>query len=237
MQRVLEITPDDVGAASWFACIDLLWRADTVPLHQFNERLRIEHPSAIGDAADNWFLCSLAERDWVAAEQALTALGNNSSWTDTPIFLSRKFGEGLLSRAMHDEVRARETFTAARAEQEQIVAKQKDFGPPLCVLGLIDAALGNKEAALAGRRAMEVLPVAKDAIGGEVVIAYFSLIAAWAGEKDLALQQLVVTTPTYGGAVITSYGVLKLLPFWDPLRGDPHFEQIVASLAPKESPK
>ena len=30
-----------------------------------------------------------------------------------------------------------------------------------------------------------------------------------------------------------SYGVLKLLPFWDPLRGDPRFEKIVASLAPK----
>ena len=30
-----------------------------------------------------------------------------------------------------------------------------------------------------------------------------------------------------------SYGQLKLLPFWDPLRGDPCFESIVASLAPK----
>jgi hypothetical protein len=30
-----------------------------------------------------------------------------------------------------------------------------------------------------------------------------------------------------------SYGDLKLLPWWDPLRGDPRFEKIVASLAPK----
>jgi hypothetical protein len=30
-----------------------------------------------------------------------------------------------------------------------------------------------------------------------------------------------------------SYGQLKLLPFWDPLRGDPRFEKIVASLEPK----
>jgi hypothetical protein len=28
---------------------------------------------------------------------------------------------------------------------------------------------------------------------------------------------------------------LKLFPVWDPLRGDPRFEQIVNSLAPKES--
>ena len=39
---------------------------------------------------------------------------------------------------------------------------------------------------------------------------------------------------TIGEAHITSYGVLKLMPFWDPLRGDPRFEKIVASLAPKE---
>ena len=31
-----------------------------------------------------------------------------------------------------------------------------------------------------------------------------------------------------------SYGDLKLMPWWDPLRGDPRFEKIVASLAPKE---
>jgi hypothetical protein len=29
--------------------------------------------------------------------------------------------------------------------------------------------------------------------------------------------------------------MLKLFPFWDPLRGDPRFGQIVASLAPKDA--
>jgi hypothetical protein len=28
---------------------------------------------------------------------------------------------------------------------------------------------------------------------------------------------------------------LKLMPFWDPLRGEPCFEKIVASLAPQEN--
>jgi hypothetical protein len=31
----------------------------------------------------------------------------------------------------------------------------------------------------------------------------------------------------------TSYGELRLDPEWDPLRDDPRFDQIVASLAPK----
>ena len=235
LERVLEITPDDVSTASSAALVDLMWRADTAPLHQFIERLRNERPATLADAADNWFDCALAERDWPAAEQALTALGNNPFWGDGGATLSRQFAEGLLARAMHDEARARKAFTAARMEQEEVVQKQKDYGPALCVLGLIDAALGNKEAALQeGRRAMELQPVEKDSFTAQSLMAYFALIAAWAGEKDLALQQLATAAPTPGAALITSYGMLKLSPFWDPLRGDPRFEQIVASFAPKE---
>jgi TolB-like protein/class 3 adenylate cyclase len=234
LQRVLEITPDDIAVASSIAFVDLDWRADTAPLHQFIDRLRSERPSIVGDTADIGFLCALAERDWAAAEQALTALGNNPFWGDL-VTLRRQFGEGLLARAMHDEGRAQKAFAAARVEQEQLVQQQKDYGPPVCVLGLIDAALGNKEAALQeGRRAMELLPVEKDAVDGQAVMAYFAIIAAWVGEKDLALQQLAAAAPTYGAAIATSYGMLKLFPLWDPLRGDPRFEQIVASLAPKK---
>jgi tetratricopeptide (TPR) repeat protein len=189
----------------------------------------------MADAADNWFLCALAERDWRAAEQALTALGSNPFWTDNPIILTRHFGEGLLARAMHDEARARKAFTAARQEQEQLVRQQKDYGPALCVLALIDAALGNKEAALQeGRRAMELLPVEKDAFDGQMLIAYFALVAAWADEKELALQQLRVAAPSPSAALIASYGFLKLSPFWESLRGDPRFEQIVAFFGLKE---
>jgi hypothetical protein len=98
--------------------------------------------------------------------------------------------------------------------------------------------LGNKEVALQeGRRAMELQPVEKDSVTAQSLMAYFALIAAWTGEKDLALQQLATATPTPGAAIITSYGMLKLSPFWDPLRGDPRFEKIVASLAPKEPSK
>jgi hypothetical protein len=82
---------------------------------------------------------------------------------------------------------------------------------------------------------MELLPREKDAINGELLFGYFAVIAGWAGQKDLALQQLNEAVPLYGAANLTSYGWLKLWPFWDPLRGDPRFEKIVASLAPKEA--
>jgi len=57
-------------------------------------------------------------------------------------------------------------------------------------------------------------------------------MCAWTGEKEVALQQLSEVTQIPSSL---TYGRLRLLPFWDPLRGDPRFEKIVASLAPKEN--
>jgi serine/threonine-protein kinase len=149
--------------------------------------------------------------------------------------LSRTFGEGLLARMMKDEVRAQAALSKARLEQEKLVQAQPDYGPPLCVLGLIDAMLGRKEEALReGRRAIELLPAEKDSIDGSRMLVYFAIIAAWVGEKDLAVQYLAGNGQSQGGYNVATYGALKLLPFWDPLRGDPRFEKIVASLAPKD---
>ena len=179
----------------------------------------------------------MTKPDWTAAELALAALAQKPPWSDQALRVDRQFGEGLLARAMHDEARAQRAFAAARISQEKLVQQQKDYGPALCVLGLIDAALGNKEAALQeGRRAMELMPREKDLTYAEMLTGYFAVIAAWAGEKDLAIEQLSAGLPLPGAAFnITSYGVLKLMPFWDPLRGDPRFEKIVQSLAPKDS--
>jgi hypothetical protein len=109
------------------------------------------------------------------------------------------------------------------------------FGPTLCVLGLIDAALGRKEAALEeGRRAIALLPVEKDVTNGSRIFQYFAITAAWAGDKELALQQLETGLRAPAASLVLSYGALKLMPFWDPLRGDPRFEKIVQSQAPKQ---
>ena len=65
-------------------------------------------------------------------------------------------------------------------------------------------------------------------------ITYLGVIYAACGEKEAALQQLKTSAELPIGV---SYGELKQSPDWDSLRGDPRFEKIVASLAPKESPK
>ena len=69
---------------------------------------------------------------------------------------------------------------------------------------------------------------------GGLVLQYFPITAGWAGDKELALQQLETGLRAPNAAQMLSYGALKLFPVWDPLRGGPRFEKIVASLAPKE---
>jgi len=235
LDRTLAIVPDNAETRAnrdlWYMC----WKGDTRPLRQTIDVILAQGPGAIVSAADIWFFCALAERDPAAAERALIALGDNPCWNnENPIILSHGFGEGLLARMTKDEARARTAFGAARAQQEKIVQAQPDYGPALCVLGLIDAALGRKDLALdEGRRAIALMPVEKDVTNGSRVLQYFAITAAWAGDKELALQQLETGLRAPNASQMLSYGALKLHPLWDPLRGDPRFEKIVASLAPK----
>jgi serine/threonine protein kinase/Tfp pilus assembly protein PilF len=232
LERALSIKPGDLDTKVARALVELDWKADTRPLHQLVDSIRVADLGAIPSIADAWLTCALAERDATAAKAALSASTENPL-SDDVIQFNRPFVEGVIARMTNDADKARVAFTAARVAQEKIVSAQANYGPPLCVLGLIDAALGRKEDALReGRRAVELLPVEKDAINGPRMIAHLAMIAAWAGEKDLACEQLAVAIRP--PAPVT-YGQLRLLPFWDPLRGDPRFEKIVASLAPKSN--
>ena len=230
--RVLALVPDDVETKLQRATVELAWKADTRPLHQIIDSIRATNPAAIPMIGDSWLMCVLAERDVAAAKDVLSALAENDiGLSSDQVFFNRPFIEGVIARMTKDEVKARSAFTTARTEQEKIIQAQPNYGPPRCVLGLIDAALGRKEEALReGRLAVELLPIEKDALGGTAMVKYLAMIAAWVGDKDLACEQLA---SIIRGPSDLSYGQLKLMPFWDPLRGDPRFEKIVASLAPK----
>ena len=111
-------------------------------------------------------------------------------------------------------------------------ATEPNYAQGLCALGVVDAALGNKEDAIReGERAVELMPASKSAIEGSVLIQYLAIIYAWTGDKDRAIERLAEAAKLPGSHV--TYGYLRLHPLWDPLRGDPRFEAIVASLAPK----
>jgi serine/threonine-protein kinase len=228
--RILTIEPNNLVWKAARAFVEVDWKADTRPLRELIDEIRATNPAAMSRMAPWWLLWSLAERDVAAAKDALLASDEFPLQHDA-VHFTRPFVEGVIARMTNDEHKAQLAFTAARAEQEKTVQAQPDYGPAWCVLGVIDAALGRKEDALReGRRAVELLPVEKDSFNGAHMIHYLAMIAAWVGEKDLAFEQLAFSARTPAGV---TYGELKLDPFWDPLRGDPRFEKIVNSLAPK----
>jgi len=233
LDRILAIEPNDVPAKVGRALVELNWKADTRPLHQLIDEIRATNPAAMPKIVPWRLACALFERDVAAAKEALLAAGEESPLGSDAVHFPRPFVEGLIARMTNDEHEAQLAFTAARDEQDKIVQAEPDYGPALCVLGVIDAALGRKEEALReGRRAVELLPVEKDSVNGADMIASYAMTAAWVGEKNLAFEQLAFSARTPAGV---TYGDLKLDPFWDPLRSDPRFEKIVASLAPKQN--
>ncbi|MEO5718725.1 MAG: hypothetical protein ABIR29_09165 [Chthoniobacterales bacterium] len=236
LARILAFAPDDPTTRVQLAYTEFDARADTRPLHETVESIRKADPAAVQTIAEYWLVCALAERDGAAATEALAATHENPSIAMSlleNLNFSHLFLEAVVAHMSGDETKTQTTLLAARREQEAIVQAQPNFGPTLTVLGLIDAGLGRKEDALReGRRAVELLPAEKDAMAGPAQVKYLAMIAAWVGDKDLACELLAraVQLPS-----TVTYGELALLPFWDPLRGDPRFEKIVASLAPKDA--
>jgi serine/threonine protein kinase/tetratricopeptide (TPR) repeat protein len=102
----------------------------------------------------------------------------------------------------------------------------------LSALACVDIALGSKELAISeAQRAVEMLPISKDAFEGPIYVRNLALVYAWANEPDLALETLDTLTKIPRGV---HYGELKLDPSWDPIRKDPRFDKLLAELAPKD---
>jgi TolB-like protein/Tfp pilus assembly protein PilF len=231
LDRIVALTPNDVDARISRAQLEVQWKADTRPLHELIESTIQQNPASSARLAPVRLFLASSERDAGAAERALADLGEDT-YGPNAIRFTRAFGEGLLARWKGDAAAAHASFTTARAAQQRVVDAQPDYGPALCVLGLIDAGLGRKDDALReGRRAVELTPQNKDSINGPIIEGLLAALYAWVGEKDLAIAQLTRVMQLPGHV---PYGALRLSPMWDPLRGDPRFEKIVDSLAPKE---
>src|SRR5437667_1040231 len=233
--RLITLEPNNIHAQALRARIDFDERADTRSLHAVIEKILKDNPASAGNLVGWRFYLALYERDFASADRALAPLIENKYTTfrvrTDAMYFSRAYAEGLLTRIKGDAVASRAAFTAGRAQQEEAARARPDDGPTFCLLGLIDAGLGRKEEALReGRRALELTPGVKDANDGPQVLYFFAVICAWTGERDLAIEQLETLAKMPLGV---SYGDIRLDPHWDPLRGDPRFDKIVASLAPK----
>jgi TolB-like protein/tRNA A-37 threonylcarbamoyl transferase component Bud32/thioredoxin-like negative regulator of GroEL len=231
LDSALAIAPNDVASQVRRAWVAAEWRADLKPLHTTIETALADDPTAPPVIVYRWLDLALRERDPAAAERALAAMPAGGCYEENIPFPT-SWCEGLVERMRGNERAAHDAFIRARNELEQTLRNERNYAQGLCALGVVDAALGNKEDAIReGELAVKLIPASESAIEGSVLIQYLAIIHAWTGDKDRAIERLEEAAKLPGSHV--TYGYLHLHPLWDPLRGDLRFEAIVDSLAPK----
>ena len=179
---------------------------------------------------------ALIDGNFAEAERVLAASPREDFQDiDYSFYYPKAWFEAMIARAKGDSARATAAFSAARTILEQRLAVKPEDARTIAVLAQVDAGLGHKELAIQeAQQAVDLMPVSKDIYDGALVLEGLAQVYTWTNEPDRAIEllQKLVTMPGY-----TNYARLKLHPMWNPLRGDPRFEKIVNSLAPKDQSK
>jgi len=172
------------------------------------------------------------ESAWLAHDPrgALAALDGAPAWVmdarlqyTVPVELLR----GRASSGAGDAQAAARDFAHARDELQEALAKQPDAPTLWGALGLAQSGLGDDAAAIrAGQRAVQLLPLSKDAFYGTVHALALAQIYSAAGDSRQAVKLLreLLAIPS-GGAV--SPALLRTNPTWDPIRKTPAFQALV----------
>jgi eukaryotic-like serine/threonine-protein kinase len=148
----------------------------------------------------------------------------------------------LTQRLAGDTVGAKVTAEQAGNALEQFYRDQPDSHTRALWLSLTYAVVGEKDSALkAAERATMLLPRGKDAIEGASLEEHLAIIQTIVGERNRAISTLteLLQTP-YDGfwhvpTPITP-ALLRLDPFWDPLRSDPAFQKLCEEKQPPATP-
>ncbi len=145
----------------------------------------------------------------------------------------------IVQRLAGDTAGAKTNAEQARNTLRPLCKNQPDNYLFAGMLSLANAAVGEKDSALKeAERAITLLPSAKDRMDGPGFEENLAVIQTMFGANSQAISTLtqLLQTPYYSwfySQTPVTPALLRLDPLWDPLRGDPRFEQIVASLPPK----
>jgi eukaryotic-like serine/threonine-protein kinase len=150
-----------------------------------------------------------------------------------------RFWLGWAQEVAGDHDAAQESWRQARIELESLLKEQPENPALICDLALTNMGLGNKAAALAlSERAMAVISIEKDALGGPTPLEVFARVETQLGERNRAIAALqkLLSIP-YAGPLASNVpltpALLRLDPMFDPLRNDPRFQELILEPIPK----
>jgi TolB-like protein/Tfp pilus assembly protein PilF len=176
---------------------------------------------------------AMLDRDYGKAEQILSASPRpDFQDVDFSFYFPKSWYQAMIARAKGDAAGATAAFRECREILVQRLITKPEHARTIAVLAQVDAGLGQRELAVQeAQHAIDLMPASKDVYDGALVLEGLAQVYTWTGDRDRAIElvQKLLTMPGY-----TNYARLKLHPLWAPLRGDPRFEKIVASLAPKQ---
>jgi TolB-like protein/Tfp pilus assembly protein PilF len=231
-EQALNIQPNDPFVSYALGFSSFAQTGDTAEWRKPLQLIAQQGPDAARGVAFPLLVSSWMQRDKNESEKALALIpaeGIANSYDEASV--PREFCIGRTAWLFRNNELAQSALTAARSIFERTTREQPEYSQGWSYLGLTDAMLGRcTEAVQEGKRACEVLPTAKDSWVGPAWVSNLAMIYAWCGEKDAALEQLATAVRFPVGI---TYGELKQSPDWDSLRGDPRFDELLASLAPK----
>jgi len=176
-----------------------------------------------------WILT--VERKFPDALQVLERFHGETMYTMSTAPSPKAYLEGMIHLLQGDKTKAQAEFEHARLISEKLVREAPEDSARHAQYGLILAALGQKQEAIAeGKRAVELLPESQDALDGPRATADLAQIYAWTGEFDEAFRLLdhLLAVPSN-----LTVPMLKLDPAWDPLRQDPRYQALIDKYSPK----
>jgi len=228
--RALRAAPETFTIRELRARIDFYSKGDLGPMQRLLASLP-ENVDPNGTITLARYNLKMYERKFDELIGILERSPAEKSRGETSAPISRSFLLATVYAQKKDEAKARASYEEARARAESAVRESPDDGPRHALLGLIYAGLGRCEEALAeGKRAVELLPEARDAFDGPILAISRARINMMCGDFDTALALLDRSLQTPSGVTIQE---LRLDPVWDALRRDPRFQRMLTKFGSK----
>jgi TolB-like protein/Flp pilus assembly protein TadD len=229
LDRVIAASPQSFEARVSKALVAAQWKGDLSAAEKLFSSIAETDPDGLMTMGRGWLL--ILQRKLPEALQVVQQFRGETLFNTTTAPCPKAFLEGKIYRLQGDEAKARPAFEGARIVSDNLVRAAPADPARHGQHGLILAALGQKQEAIAeGKRAVELLPESQDAFDGPKITDALAQIYAWTGEFDEAFRLLDHLLVIPSGLTVP---MLKLDPAWDPLRKDPRYQVLIDKYSPK----
>ncbi len=170
------------------------------------------------DIAEKKYAMALARTREISVATYEQALGRTGSG-------QRALNQCACYHFLGDQAEIQKACGLACERFEEMTRESSEDPRIRAALGLSYAYLGRKEDALReGKLAAELLPVSEDALLGPDLVQILAQIYVLVGEPEAAVDQIEFLLSIPGEL---SVGMLRVHPYWDPLRDNPRFQALL----------